>query len=57
VPFEDPVAIADIVNRLIEDAGLREITKKKLKVYSNKMAWPVVGKAYLKIIEDYAVKP
>jgi glycosyltransferase involved in cell wall biosynthesis len=57
VPFEDPISIAINVNRLIDDGELREITRKKLKIYGDKMAWPVVGKAYLKIIEDYVIKP
>jgi glycosyltransferase involved in cell wall biosynthesis len=57
VPFEDPVSIADTVNRLIDDNDLRKKTRQSLKIYSDKMAWPVVGKAYLKIIEDYVIRP
>jgi glycosyltransferase involved in cell wall biosynthesis len=57
VPFEDPVSIAYTVNRLIDDTDLQEKTRKNLKAYGSKMAWPVVGKSYLKIIEDYIIKP
>lgn len=55
VPFEDPVAIADTVNRLVNDTSLQKKTRQSLNVYSEKMAWPVVGKDYLKIIEDYTI--
>ena len=57
VSFEDPISIACAINRLIDDKDLQEKTRKSLKVYSSKMAWPVVGRAYLKIIEDYVIKP
>ena len=56
VPFEDPDGIVYAVNRLIDDTDLQKRTRKSLLPYVKKMSWPVVGKAYLKIIEDYIIK-
>jgi glycosyltransferase involved in cell wall biosynthesis len=56
VPFEDPDSIVYAVNRLIDDTDLRKKTRKSLLPFVKKMSWPVVGKAYLKIIEDYIIK-
>jgi glycosyltransferase involved in cell wall biosynthesis len=57
VPFEDPISIITIVNRLIKDTDLISRTHQKLKDYGSAMEWPVVGGAYLKLIEDYVKHP
>jgi len=53
VPFESPKSITDTVNKLIGDSALRARTKQKLRLYGRNMEWPVVGKSYLRLIENY----
>ena len=55
VDFEDYNAMADVVNKLIDDPKLRNKTMRSIKRYCRSMDWSVVGKDYLKLIKKYSV--
>ena len=54
VPFEDHAAIAKTVNRLVDKPMIRLLTKANIRKFGKTMAWPAVGKNYLKIINNFA---
>lgn len=56
VPFDSSVAIAKNVNNLIENPELSQKIKKKAMNLGKRMGWKMVGKSYLKIIEDVIEK-
>ncbi len=51
VPFENSTAITRAVNRLLSHPDIRHALTRNLRAYRHSMAWPVVAKAYLKLIE------
>jgi glycosyltransferase involved in cell wall biosynthesis len=53
VPFEDYAAIAKIVNQLIDKPMIRLLTKANIRKFGRTMAWPAVGKDYLKLINEF----
>ncbi|MGD0284246.1 MAG: glycosyltransferase [Candidatus Saccharimonadales bacterium] len=53
VPFEDSDAIAKTINHLIDKPLIRLLTKANIRKYGKTMAWPTVGKNYLKLINEF----
>jgi glycosyltransferase involved in cell wall biosynthesis len=47
VPFADPGAIAETVNRLLSDANLMISLRRKAWKQGRKMIWPVVAQGYM----------
>jgi glycosyltransferase involved in cell wall biosynthesis len=47
VPFRDAKAIAEAVNRLLEDEAERHAIRKRAYLYSRHMIWPEVARRYL----------
>ncbi len=50
-PFRDPGAIADAVNRLLDDAGLRRAVERRAYRFGRQMTWPHVARAYGSVFE------
>ncbi|ACY48252.1 glycosyltransferase family 4 protein [Rhodothermus marinus] len=51
VPFRDAKAIAEAVNRLLEDEAERHAIRKRAYLYGRQMIWPVVAQRYLESFE------
>jgi len=47
VPFNDPAATADAVNRLLENDAERNAMRKRAYLFAREMIWPNVARAYL----------
>ncbi len=47
VPFKDPAATAEAVNRLLEDDEERNAMRKRAYLFGREMTWPNVARAYL----------
>ncbi len=51
VPFRDAKAIAEAVNRLLDDEAERHAIRKRAYLYGRQMIWPVVAQRYLESFE------
>jgi len=56
VPFENPDAIARAVGQLVADQDLRQTIKRHLRSYRRSMSWPVVAKAYLRLLDKQVLQ-
>jgi glycosyltransferase involved in cell wall biosynthesis len=50
VPHEDPEAIARALRRLLTDDALAASMRGQARVEAQRLAWPAVGRAYLKLV-------
>ncbi len=47
VPFRDPTALADQVNRLLDNEATRHGMRKRAYLYGREMIWPQVARRYM----------
>jgi glycosyltransferase involved in cell wall biosynthesis len=51
VPFRDAPAIADAVERILGDAGLKQRLERRAYAYGRETAWPAVGRRVLALTQ------
>ncbi len=56
VPFNSSDKIAKVVNDVLENERLREKTKRLTRRLARGLTWPIIGKSYLKLIENLAAE-
>jgi glycosyltransferase involved in cell wall biosynthesis len=56
-PFRDPEAIAQALNALLGDPGLRRMTERRAYRFGRQMTWPHVARAYGRVFCDVVPNP